>query len=85
MRFDAELGLNLPCAFLSRLDEPGQLDAREVAQNSYVVEPEASRADHTNAWSAPQITTPRSLASTNLISSNTSGSCSSSVCACSIA
>lgn len=85
MRLDSELGTDLPRAILPGLDESAQLDARELAQNSYVVESEAARANYANAWGISQITTPRSLASTNRISSFTSGSGSSSVCACSIA
>jgi hypothetical protein len=85
MRHHAELIRDLPCSLLADLDESAQLDARKLAQNPYMVEPEAARADHANAWGISQITTPRSLASTNRRSSFTSGSGSSSVCACSIA
>ena len=85
MCLDPELGLYFLRAIAPRLDESAQLNAGEIAQNSYVVEPKAARADDANAWGISQITTPRSLASTNRISSLTSGSGSSSVCACSIA
>ena len=54
------------------LDEPRELNRPQVAQNSYVVETETARADDSHARSFRQITTPRSLASTNWISSRTS-------------
>src|SRR5258706_67324 len=69
MRLDLQLFLHFPTALCPRLHESGERQARKVAQNSYVVEPEAARADDPNAWSIRQITTPRSLASTNRMSS----------------
>src|SRR6266852_7846145 len=81
----AKLLLDFCPALRSRLDEPAELDTGKIAKNSYVVEPKAARADDTNEWSFRQITTPRSLASTNRMSSFTSDNGSSSFCACTIA
>src|SRR5713101_4853293 len=75
----AKLLLDFCPALRSRLDEPAELDTGKIAKNSYVVEPKAARADDTNAWSFRQITTPRSLASTNRMSSFTSDNGSSSL------
>ena len=69
VRFDLQLLLHFANAFGPGLHKPGERHAGKIAQNSYVVEPEAARADDPNAWSVRQITTPRSLASTNRMSS----------------
>src|SRR5437868_1183260 len=72
-------------ALWSRLEETTELNPFQIAQNSYVVEPETARADDADARNFRQITTPRSLASTNRINSSTSGSASISAWARSIA
>src|SRR3954469_1684007 len=85
MRFDRELPLDLQGAIPPGISESAEADSVKFAQNSYVVKAQTSRADDADARSVRQITTPRSLASTNRISSWTSESGSSSVCARSIA
>src|SRR6185295_7640877 len=69
----------------TRLEEAAELHSSEIAKNSYVMKAEAPRANHSYARRLRQITTPRSLASTNWISSLTSARGSISSCALSIA
>src|SRR5438270_3363491 len=76
VRADFELFLDFATAVRIALDEAAQLCAAQVAEDSYVVKAETARAYHSNARKLGQITTPRSLASTNRTSSRTSGSAS---------
>src|SRR2546423_2204730 len=85
VRAHLELFLDFTAPPLAALEKAAELSSTQVAQYPYVVKAETARADDTNARSLDQITTPRSLASTNRTSSRTSASDSSSLCTCSIA
>src|SRR6476620_8089923 len=65
VRLDAELRRNLRGALSPLLDESNELRVTDIAKNPDVMKAQAAGAHNSHSYRSGQITTPRSLASTN--------------------